>query len=155
MLAPLRDYLLQRTQGRPRSSVQSRSVTLPGCQSISTRTTLGLETQWITSEDVNVEHLLDVFTTVDASSDDVWEACAKFMEHLYWHKKRLTILGPKIEGLPDDHISKPRCLFELARLFAFVGNLAECKRLLAHALGLWRERGSDPMVAQALKVVPM
>jgi hypothetical protein len=27
----------------------------------------------------------------------------------------------------------------------------ECKRLLTHALGLWRERGSDPMVAQTLR----
>jgi hypothetical protein len=59
------------------------------------------EARWIVSEDVNVEHLLDVFTTIDENSDDVWVACAGFMEHLYWHKKRLTILKPKIEGLPE------------------------------------------------------
>jgi hypothetical protein len=69
------------------------------------------ETQWITSEDVNVEHLLDVFTTIDANSDSVWDACANFMQHLYWHKKRLVILKPKIEGLPDDHPSKPNACF--------------------------------------------
>jgi hypothetical protein len=34
------------------------------------------ETQWITSEDVNVEHLLDIFTTADPNSDSIWDACA-------------------------------------------------------------------------------
>jgi len=34
------------------------------------------EARWITSEDVNVEHLLDVFTTIDLDSSDVWDACA-------------------------------------------------------------------------------
>ena len=29
------------------------------------------EAQWIKSEDMNVEHLLNVFTTIDAASDDV------------------------------------------------------------------------------------
>ena len=32
------------------------------------------EAQWITSEDVNVEHLLDVFTSIDAHSVNVWKA---------------------------------------------------------------------------------
>jgi hypothetical protein len=81
------------------------------------------ETRWITSEDVNVEHLLDVFTTIDTNSDSVWDACTNFMRHLYWHKKRLTILKPKIEGLPDDHPSKPGCLLQLSRLFGSVGDL--------------------------------
>ena len=108
------------------------------------------ETQWITSEDVNVEHLLDVFMTIDANSDEIWHACANFMAHLFWHKKRLTTLKPKVEGLPDDHLSKPDCLFQLSRLFNSVGNYAESKRLLTYALNLSRERGNDREVAPIL-----
>jgi len=60
-------------------------------------------------------------------------------------------LKPKIEGLPDDHPSKPRCLQELSRSFASVGNQVERKRLLTHALTLWRERrGTNGQVARAL-----
>ena len=108
------------------------------------------ETQWIVSEDVNVEHLLDIFTTIDPNSDGVWDACANFMRHLYWHKKRPTILRPKIERLPDDHNSKPECLSSLSWLFYSVGNYAECKRLLAHTLTLQRERENVHVVAQTL-----
>ena len=107
--------------------------------------------RWIASEDVNVEHLLDVFTTIDANSDDVWDACANFMTHLVWHKKRLTILSSKIEGLPDGHRSKPKCLFELSRLYHSVGDNAERRRLLAQTLKLWRERGDDLAVARTLR----
>ena len=108
------------------------------------------EARWITSEDVNVEHLLDIFTSIDANSDDVWEACRSFTEHLYWHKPRLVVLGQKIEELPDDRPSKPECLYQLSWLFQSVGNHAENKRLLAHALRLWRERRDDARVAQTL-----
>jgi len=108
------------------------------------------ETQWITSEDVNVEHLLDVFTTIDTKSDGIWDTCANFMLHLFWHKERLTILKPKIEGLPDDHHSKPNCLLQLSQLFESVGNHTECKKLLIYALNLWRGRGSDDEVATTL-----
>ena len=110
-------------------------------------------TQWISSEDVNVEHLLDVFTSVDANSIDVWTVCAKFMEHLYWHKPRLVVLGPKIERLPDDHPSKPECLSELSRLFGSVGNYVEKKQLLIQTLKLWRERGDDTHVAATLRQI--
>ena len=76
-------------------------------------------------EDVNVEHLLNVFTSIDTNSVIAWDVCACFMRHLYWHKKRLVVLGPKIECLPDDHHSKPRCLLQLSRLFQSVGNYME------------------------------
>jgi tetratricopeptide (TPR) repeat protein len=108
------------------------------------------ETQWIVSEDVNVEHLLDVFTSIDTNADNVWNACAYFMKHLFWHKLRLVMLGPKLEGLPDDHPSKPKCLYHLSRLFNSVGNYAERKRLLVYTLRLWRERGNDSQVAATL-----
>lgn len=108
------------------------------------------ETRWITSEDANVEHLLDTFTSID-DSEKVWNACAKFMEHLYWHKPRLVMLGPKIEALPDGHPSKARCLSHLSRLLHLVGNWAEQKRILTHALKLRRKQGDDDQVAQTLK----
>ena len=105
----------------------------------------------MTSEDVNVEHLLDVLTSIDPSSEVVWGTCSKFMDYLYWHKPRLIMLGPKIEALPDDHPFKPQCLFDLSRLFYSVGNSAEYKRLLAHSLKLSRERGDDSLVALELR----
>ena len=154
MLAPLRDYLY------PKDPISS-SLLCTAKERYFSRMSVHFDpndpgftkTQWITSEDVNVEHLLDVFIAIDAGSRDIWKACEKFMEHLLWHKTRLTILGPKIEGLPNDHSSKPECLFELARLSREVGNLAECKRLLICASGLWRERSSDLMVAQTLRTL--
>ena len=85
------------------------------------------ETWRITSEDANAEHLLDVFTTINGNSDSVWDACSNFMIHLCWHKERLTILKPKIEGLPDDHHSKPPCLFDLSRLSDSVGDEVQRK----------------------------
>ena len=152
MLAPIRDYLSPRD---PKSS----SLLCTTKEQYFARMAVVIdvngpsfgESRWITSEDVNVEHLLDVFTTIDANSDSIWEACANFMRHLLWHKKRLVILKPKIEGLPDDHRSKPECLFELSRLFGTVGNWVECKRLLTLALKLERERGNDSNVARALR----
>ena len=108
------------------------------------------EARWITSEDANVEHLLDVFTTIDATSDGVWDACAGFMEHIYWHKPRLVVLGPKIEALPDDHPFKLKCLYHLSRLFWRSGNQEERKRLVTHALQLSRERGDDHQLTQIL-----
>ena len=108
------------------------------------------EAKWIESEDVNVEHLLDVFTTIDAASYGVWDACADFMNHLLWYKPRLVTLGPKIEALPDDHPSKPKCLYHLSRLFGTIRNEVERKRLLTLVMELSRERGDDHQLAQAL-----
>ena len=88
MLAPLRDYL--RPQD-PKSSpllcatkeqyfnrlLVDVDIEKPGFE----------ESRWIVSEDVNVEHLLDVFTSIDVDSSDVWGACAGFFKHLCWHKR--------------------------------------------------------------------
>ena len=151
MLAPLRDYLspkdpashslLHVTKKRyfSRLSVCAEPGN-PGFEGAS----------WIISEDVNVEHLLDIFTTISASSNDVWDTCHYFLEHLHWHKVRPVALGLKIEGLPDNHPLKPKCLHQLARLSSAVGNLMESKRLFIHALKLWRERGDDHWIASTL-----
>ena len=155
MLAPLRGYLYPKdpaasplvhtTKQRyiDRLSVDIHP-SLPGFD----------EAKWIKSEDVNIEHLLDVFTTIDGNSNDVWDACYHFMDHLYWHKRRLVVLGPKIEGLLDCHPSKPQCLFQLSQLLESAGNrVGERKELLTQALKLWRERGDDFYVAQVLGFV--
>jgi len=152
MLAPLRDYLSPKD---PKSS----SILCTTKECYFTRVLVYLdpnkpnfgETRWITSEDVNVEHLLDIFTTIDPNSDSVWDACAGFMQHLVWHKNRLTILQPKIEGLQGGRRPKPHCLFVLSQLFYLVGNDVESKRLKLHALKLYRERGDDRQVAQVLR----
>ena len=97
-----------------------------------------------------VEYLLNVLMSIDTNSDEVWRACADFLKHLCWHKPRQTMLGPRIEGLPDDHPSKPRCLLQFTQLFQSIGNHTERKRLLEHALRLERERGNDSEVAFVL-----
>jgi len=151
MLAPLRDYFSPKD---PRSSrllcatkdhyFSRLSVHVdpnePGFE----------EARWIVSEDVNVEHLLDVFTSTDADSDDVWKACANFILHLHWHKPRPVVLGLKIKGLPDDHPFKPDYLHALSGLFALVGNHAEEKQLLGYTLKLCGERGDNLNLARAL-----
>jgi len=151
MLAPLRDHLC------PKDPISSPLLCMAK-ESYFTRLSVDLhpqkpgfvKAQWITSEDGNVEHLLDVFTTIDANSDDVWDACVSFMQHLLWYKGRLVALRPSIEGLPDNHRSKPECLSALSGLFISAGNHTESKQLFAHAMDLWRERGDDHQVAQIL-----
>ena len=152
MLAPLRDHLRPKD---PASSPLLNAIKdtyfarlsgeiLPGQPGFE-------EARWITTEDVNVEHILDVFTTIDASSESIWDACAKFMTQLNLHKPRLVTLGRKIEALPDSHSSKPQCLTELSQLFDSVGNFVECKRLLSQSLKLWRDRNDDFQVSQTLE----
>ena len=152
MLAPLRDHLSPKD---PKSS----SLLCRTKENYFSRISVDVDpdkpnfgdTRWIMSEDVNVEHLLDVFTTIDANSDSAWRACSYFIQHLVWHKRRPTILKSKIEKLPDTHSSKPGCLFELSRLLHLIGNRAERKRLLTSALVLQKGRGNDPEVAQILR----
>ena len=151
MLAPLRDYLTPK-------DLKSSSLLHTTKECYFTRLSVEVhpdkpnfrEARWIMAEDVNVEHLLDVFSTINEDSDDIWRACIGFMEHLNWHKRRLTILKSKIERLPGDHQYKPGCLMQLSRLFDSVGNYPECKRLLSQALKIDRERGRDRQVARLL-----
>ena len=123
MLTPVRDYLSPKD---PTSAPHLRSIKERYFSWLSVDVEPGRPgfegATWVTSEDVNAEHLLDVFTTVDATSGDVWGACADFAKHLSRHKPRPVILGPKIETLPDDHPSKPEYLFQLSRLFQRIGN---------------------------------
>ena len=154
MLAPLRDHLC------PKDPISS-PLLLMTKECYFTRLSVPVdpgnpgfeEARWIILEDVNVEHLLDVFTRIDVNSVDIWDSCADFMRHIYWHKPRLIVLGPNIEGLSDDHPSKAQCLVRLSSLFNTVGNNVERKRLLVHALKLWREQGNDPRVARTLETL--
>ena len=153
MLAPLRDYLSPRD---PRTS----PLLCTTKDHYFTRLRLlgdlepdqpGFgESGWIKSEDVNVEHLLNIFTFLDTESDDVWAACANFMAHLRWHKPRSTVLRLRVEGFSDDHHSKPRCLFELSLLFGSLGHHVDKKQLLTRVLVLERGRGDDDRVARTL-----
>ena len=151
MLAPLRDHL------RPKDPMTSPLLCTVK-ERYFTRLSVPInpnkpsfkESQWITSEDVNVEHLLDVFASLDPNSEGVWDACSHFLNHLHWHKPRLTVLGSKVEALSDNHPSKARCLQMLSRLFEVVGNTVESKRILTHALKLRREEGDDYWVANTL-----
>ena len=151
MLAPLRDYLSPKDpMASPLLSTTKECYFSRLSVYVHPEKPNFEESQWITSDDVNVEHLLDVFTTIDSDSEDVWSACGYFMSHLFWHKRRLTILKPKIEGLPDGHPSKPGCLFILAQLFDSVGSWVERRRLLVCALDLQKKHGSEDRVAGVL-----
>ena len=102
---------------------------------------------------MNVEHIVDVFTSIDINAHDVWdlEACGHFVEHLHWNKPRQTVLKPKIEGLPDGHRSKVKCLLRFSKLLGSVGDHAGQKRFLTHALTFEREGESDSRVPLTLR----
>jgi hypothetical protein len=108
MLAPLRDYLRPKN---PKSSPLLCTTKAHYFTRMAVEINPGSpgfeDARWITSEDTNIEHLLDVFTSVDVDSDDVWDTCSNFMEHLRWHKPRRTVLQQKIEDLPDGRCPKP------------------------------------------------
>ena len=150
MLAPLRDHLYPKD---PRSSLLLCMAREHYFHKLSTEIYPGKpgfdEAQWIMSEDVNIEHMLNVFMSID-DSEEVWDACYNFMEHLFWYKPRLIVLGPKIKGLSYDHPSKLKCLSRLAWLLYDVGHHVESKQLLTHALKLWREQGDDFRTAETL-----
>ena len=152
MLAPIRDYLgPQDLRSSPLLST-TRDRYFSRLSVGADRENPGpAETRWVGSEDINIEHLLDVFTSIDPSADGIWEACYHFTIHLCWLKPRLTTLRLKIEALSDDHLYKPKCLSQLAELIGMTGNFAEKKRLATHALKLGRRRRDDAETAFALR----
>ena len=152
MLAPLRDYLcLKDPASSPLLCATKDHYFRRLSVHIDPDEPTFKETRWVMLEDVNIEHLLDVFTSINADSDDIWDVCSHFMAHLYWHKTRLIMLGPRIKGLPNHHRSKPECLFQLSQLYGSVGNYLESKQLVVQTLELWRERGDDFQVAETLR----
>ena len=152
MLAPLRDYLSPQD---PRTSPllcatkdhYLRRLQLLG--DLEPDQPGFTESRWIKSEDVNVEHLLNVFATFH-TDPGVWDACANFMAHLRRHKPRSTVLGSRVEGLSDDHYSKPQCMFRLSLLFGSLGNHVGKKPLLTRALVLERRQGDGGRVSRTL-----
>ena len=154
MLAPLRDYLRPKD---PTSSVLL--ITTKDCYFTRMSVPLGpdkpgfKDSEWIVSEDMNVEHLLDVLATIDPDSDDIWKALFNFLDHIMRHKPRRIALGARVEALPDSHPDKPRCLDLLGMLSGVVGTPVDKLRLLNRALELWRERGDDYRVAYTLREV--
>jgi len=83
MLAPLRDHLCLKD---PMSSPLLQTTKECYFTRLSVLVDPGYpgfdEARWIILEDMNVEHLLDVFTVVDAASVVIWDTCASFMRHI-------------------------------------------------------------------------
>ena len=151
MLAPIRDHLGPRdpTSSPLLCATKDRYFTRLSVNVHPTKPGFE-EAEWIRSEDVNVEHLLDVFTSIDTGARGALDTCAHFMEHLCWHKPRQTVLRLKIESLPDDHPSKTKCLVQLSWLFQSVGNFVEQKRILSQLVTLERKQGSGVRIAEGL-----
>ena len=151
MLAPIRDYFTpQDPQSSPllcatRDCYFSRlSVAVDPCLPRFE------EARWVASEDLNIEHLLDVFTSINQNVANVWDVCYHFLQHLVWHKPQQTVLKSRIKALPDGHPYKAKCLFRLSLVYQQIGNDGERKKLLVHALELQRGRDDDLQVAQTL-----
>ena len=151
MLAPLRDHFQPKDpMSPPLLTTKERYFARISVKHNPNLSGFG-DSRWIRSEDVNFEHLLDVFTSISPDSEDIWLVCMHFLEYLRWHKPRQTALRKKIEQLPDDHRFKFGCLFELGSLYGDIGNAAEKASLLNRALKLGRERGDDYKVALVLR----
>ena len=152
MLAPLRDYLFPKNSGSSTLLSIAKSQYFDRlCVWQHGRGVDGLtEAEWFVSEDINAEHLLDVFVSIDTECMDVWRACHQFLDHLAECKPRPVILGPKIGTLPETHPFKADCVCALATLFAVLGDFSVARRLHLHELRLWEKHGNELNGAIAL-----
>ena len=126
MLAPLRDYLL------PNDPCAAPLLLIAKAQYF-TRLDLVMgnaefsKTRWILSEDTNVEHLLDVFTSLDAKSEDVWPACYRYILHLIRLNPHSIVLDRRVRALPDSHPWKIACMLSLQHPYVGILVRAACK----------------------------
>jgi len=152
MLAPLRDYLrLKNPSSSTLLAIAKDQYFDRLCVWKNGRGVDGFtEVEWFVSEDINTEHLLDVFVSIDTEPADVWGACYQFLDHLAEYKPRPVILGPKIDTLPETHPSKAECVRALAILFAALGDFSMARRLHLHELRLWQRHGNELNGAIAL-----
>ena len=153
MLAPIRDYLSPQDPQSSSLLCATRDRYFGSLSVVVDPNRPVFEgARWIASEDLNVEHLLDVFISIDKNTGDVWDVCYHFLQHLVWHKPRQTVLRQRVESLPDSHPYKPNCLSMLSLLFQQIGNKGERKKLV-DALGLQRQRGDDHQVARTVMLL--
>ena len=84
-------------------------------------------TRWIASQDLNVEHLLDILPSIDANSNGVWDSYINSIRHL-------SRTGDRTPN--GSSMTIPSCSHDPSRLFYSVGDHVEQKRLLSRALAL-------------------
>ena len=152
MLAPLRDYFRPKNPSSSALLVTTKDQYFDRlCAWQYERGVDGLtEAKWFVSEDINAEHLLDVFVSIDTELMGVWRACHQFLDQLAEYKPRPVILGPKINILPETHPFKANCVRALATLFAVLGDFSVARRLHFHELRLWEGHRNELNGAIAL-----
>jgi len=83
MLAPLQDHLCPEDPGSSPLLCKTKQCYFSRLSAQVDPGKPGFEEAcWIVSEDVNVEHLLDVFTSIDANPSNGWSTYPRFMKHL-------------------------------------------------------------------------
>jgi len=97
MLAPLREYFRPTDLGSPSLLWEVKERYFSRLHLVDEELQPGVpgfeETKWILGENSNVEHLLETFAAIDEGSEDVWEAYADFLLHLFWHQPAQAIPG--------------------------------------------------------------
>jgi tetratricopeptide (TPR) repeat protein len=99
------------------------------------------DVQWIMTEDVNIEHLLNTFTSIKGSSESTWGACAGFIARLSEHKPRRVTLGSTLV-----YVSEACWIMEL---------LEEAIQHAREALGIFEQLKDTMRQAQCLSLLAL